>query len=261
MAHINSHDKEFMKTVSEGIPPEAESKDLSLKPIRIAKTISKGIENPKKTLGKAVIKTLLNVALYDTTTKQSSLNVLSLYKFLNEHYERRWWDWEPETIWKMVEKDHFDESAVPLEVKGCIMALQVSLNSFAPFEHWHIFEKIGHAFNLNNVDFSILQPLEPDEIALTMGILSRIRPETLYDSEVYVYIATCAREAGLSYLPQEMFPGVQPYLDNINFDIVLRDHVKECWEKKRTSSDVSEQIQMERLKEIKSYLEKGGLGA
>lgn len=260
MARIDKPTEDFMKAVSGTGEPKPDDADLSLKPIRLARSISKGIDNPKKALGKLLVNAVINTATSEELNKQSELTALNLYRFLNEHYERRWWDWEPETIWKMLQNDHFNEGT-PSELKDAVMALQVSVNTFAPFEHWNIFEKIGHALNFNHVDFGVLQPLEVNEAALAIGVLAKIRPDTQYDSEVLAYIATCAKMAGMVYLPQDMFPGVQSHLDSLNFDASLRDKVKNIWEKKDLPSNDAEKIQIERLTEIKDFLKKGGLDA
>lgn len=64
----------------------------------------------------------------------------------------------------------------------------------------------------------------------------------------------------MAYLPENMFPGVQKYLDELNFDQALRDSVKNLWDKKDSSRSMTdaEDIQITRLKEISDYLKSGG---
>ena len=235
-------------------PPTPESDRISTKPLRLAKQLLRGMEDPRKAIGKAVIR----LAAHELMDKEGSVKILSLYKFMNEHYKREWWDWEPETIWTMLEQDHLD--ATPEELRNAIQALQVILNTFAPFEHWHIFENVGHAFNMNPVSFSVVQPLEPDEAALTMEILRRIRPATEYEVEVLIYVATCAKVAGMVYLPDDMFPGVQKHLDEITFEHLLRDATKKAWETKEMPKGrvLREQVEVQiyRLLDVKRYLSK-----
>ena len=237
-----------------------ESERIPTKPLRLAKQLLRGMEDPRKAIGKAVVR----LAAHELMDKEGSIKILSLYKFMNEHYKREWWDWEPETIWTMLEQDHLD--ATPDELRNAIQALQVILNTFAPFEHWHIFENVGHAFNMNPVSFAVVQPLEPDEAALTMEILRRIRPATEYEVEVLIYIATCAKVAGMVYLPDDMFPGVQKYLDEITFEHLLRDATKKVWENPKDGissaqhrSGISRdqvEVQIYRLLDVKRYLSK-----
>lgn len=265
MANYDKATQEFIsKTV--GDVPQKEVKpaeeSLSLKPIRVARQILRGIEDPKKTIAKAIIR----ATAADVMEKSSVLKVLSLYQFMNDHYGREWWDWEPETIWATLEADHLDtEGGTPDEIKSAVMALQLCVNSMAAFEHWHIFEKVGHAFNWNPVDFAIVQPLEPDEAVLTMGLLKRIQPKTAFESEVLYYVAVCAKSAGMVYLPQEWAPGVQEKLDEITFEHGLRDATKKGWDEKvLPTSDLLRyqvEIQLSRLQDVKDLLDKEGVSA
>jgi hypothetical protein len=192
--------------------------------------------------------------------KDSDMKVLQLYQFMNDKHGREWWDWEPETIWKTIESDHI-EGETPEALKSAIMALQLCLNSMAPYEHWHVFEKVGHAFNWNPVSFEIIQPLEPDEACLAMSILGRLQRKTAFDDEVLTYVAVCAKSGGVAYLPPEMAPGVQAKLDEITFEYHLRDATKKLWEESAQPAAEDPlhdqiEIQLHRLGDIKDLLAK-----
>lgn len=239
---------------------QTEQEQISTKPIRVARQIIKAIEDPRKALGKAIV----SAAAHEIMDKQGTIKVVSLYNFMNTHYKNEWWDWEPETIWTMLEHDHLD--ATPREVKEAVMALQVIVNTFAPFESWNVFEKVGHALNMNHVDFGILQPIELNEAALAMRVLAKIRPGTSYETEVLQYVAVCAKASGVVYLPDDMFPAVQPKLDEITFEHNLRDATKQKWDNPK--DDISGyqkrfgisrdqlEIQIYRLLDVKNYLVK-----
>lgn len=188
--------------------------------------------------------------------------VLSLNSELNKKYDRDWWDWEPETLWQMLPKDFGIE--VTDEVKGAIQALQVLYNTHFAHEHWHVFEKIGHAFNDNTVLFGVLQPLEMDEVAWTIHVINTIRPKEVYDPEILAYVAGCAKQAGMVYLPTDLYPkGSQEVLDELNNDLILKADVKSNYSRIELFSDNKFQetplgIQLERLKEVKEYVKKGG---
>lgn len=261
MARTDEHTRKFMRDVVGDKPPEHHASE-ALDPLRTARFAGKVITNPTAAIGKYLVAKATKELIKEQPEefqKKSSLDAIGLYGFMNEHHGREWWDWEPETLWKTIEDDHIS-GATPTELKEAILALQVILNTNSPFENWHIFEKVGHAFNMNNVDFSILQPLELDEAALTVAIMNRIRPKQEYEPEVLTYIAVCARQSGMAYLPENMFPGVQKYLDELNFDQALRDSVKNLWDKKDSSRSMTdaEDIQITRLKEISDYLKSGG---
>jgi hypothetical protein len=111
-----------------------------------------------------------------------------------------------------------------------------------------------HAFNYLPVIFETLQPAELDDIALAMAALKAIRPQTAYDSEVLIYIATCAKISGMVYLPETLYPGVQPHLDGITFEYGLRDATKASWEGSQESSAEDVALQLGKLKEIQDYV-------
>jgi len=270
MARYDEHTEAFMRKIAgepkgqktdndESKPPEeSKSHHLTTKPLRVVRAIARGMEDPRGALGKLLVggsaKYIMN--------KEGSLGILRLYEFLNSHYGREWRDWESETVWKTLQEDHFSEGT-PEEIKEAILALQLTSTTMAPLEHWHVFEKVGHAFNLNDITFVMLQPLEPDEAALAMGIINVIQPKTEFEPEILIYVAVCAKTAGMVYLPNNMFPGVQKHLDDLTFEYDLRDRVRQLWDNPQTGPGITdaEKIQMERLQEIKEYLIQGGLGA
>jgi len=258
MPQHDTHTKSFMDLIMGRGPSEDE---LSYRPLRTTKQMVDMVQNPKKNIGKFLVRRTAR----NLMEKDGSLGVLGVYSYMNEHHGREWWDWEPETIWATLETAHKLMDDTPEEIRNMVMALQVVLNTFGPFEHWHIFEKVSHAFNQNHVDFGVMQPTEPDEIGLTIHLLAKIRPSTEYDDEVLQYISACCKIAGLVYLPEELFPGVQNHLDLVTFEYHLRDITKKVWEAGisgyRFEDDIQKyqvEVQIGRLNEVKEYVEKEG---
>ena len=181
-------------------------------------------------------------------------DVISVYEQMNDKYGQDWWDWEPETVRETLDREY----GVDLGDDGVnvIGALQVILNTNQAHEHWHVFEKVGHAFNGNHVDFSVIQPLEMDEIALSLSIMNTIRPKQEFMSEIFGYIASCAKMSGLVYLPEEFFGSdPQQRLDTLNNDLELKKRVASLWKNGSDGDAFDEQIQSRRLSEIRDYLE------
>lgn len=262
MANYDKATSDFITKIAGEADASPAEEHLSLDPLRVAKRISKGAKNPRD----AIAKYLVSTATKSLMEKDSSIKILKLYGFMNDHYDRAWWDWEPETIWKSLESDHLDgEGSTPDELKNAVMALQLCVNSMAPFEHWHIFEKVGHAFNWNPVNFEIVQPLEPDEAALAMQILRRIQPRSIFDDEVLSYVAVCAKSAGMVWLPDSMTPGVQEKLSAITYEHQLRDATKKAWEEKYLPGDEllrsQIEIQLARLKDVADLILSEGVSA
>lgn len=266
MAHYDKATSDFITKIAGSVPDTVadapDEEHLSLDPLRAAKRLTKGVKNPREALAKYLVST----ATKSLMEKDSSIKILKLYGFMNDHYDREWWDWEPETIWKSLETDHLDgEGSTPDELKNAVMALQLCVNSMAPFEHWHIFEKVGHAFSWNPVNFEIVQPLEPDEAALAMQLMRRIQPKSIFDDEVLSYVAVCAKSAGMVWLPDSMAPGVQDKLDGITYELALRDAAKKAWEEKALPGDdllkSQVEIQLARLRDVAELLGKESVGA
>lgn len=187
------------------------------------------------------------------TSAEERPSVLYFYQFLNNHYNRQWTDWEPETLWATLARDHKPPSE---GLKNVIMALQVVVKTNFPFEQWHVFEKVGHAFNKNPVSFSIVQPLELNEVAYTLKILKKIRPKMKFDPEVYAYIASIAKNSGVVYLPPGLYGGnsSQKFLDEMNNDMRLKERVRTSWPALPGKEETALNVQLARLNEIKEYV-------
>ncbi len=220
----------------------------------LARKVVRATQDPAKTLSRAMIGLATKEML-----KEGAMPVLRLFELLNNQYSRAWYDWEPETIWDTLSR----EQGVVLdrELKDMVLALQLTMNSDAPFEHWHVFEKVGHAFNQNIVDFNVVQPLELDEAAFTLSVLSKLRTAIDVEDEICGYVAAIAKESGVVYLPPELFPArCQAALDGMNNNIELRELVKKSWPRK-SSDDEQLSIQLGRLHEVSGYMaEQGSAG-
>lgn len=255
MPRFDDATKAFMEKVS----TEDESRPVR-DTLSTAKNIIKIIDNPQKHLPRIATRKLLDTAMSkEGESLPLKLKPLVVLGFLNTHYKQDWWDWEPETLWQTLLKDHQLNLEDSSDFKNLIMALQLAHNSNAPFEHWHVFEKVGHALSGNIVDFQILQPLEPTECALASKILLSIRPQEHFEPEVMLYIAACAHHAGLAYLPQDLFPGgCDQALGGVvghDLDSALAAEVKKHWGSKNPlPKNGAARHQLEMLSEIKGYV-------
>ena len=263
----------FMDKVAGKKPPEPPEPDASdqvqnvAKTLTTLKTIASG--NPaaiiNRTVAMPIARKVMELRKPDEVPafqKQGAagLNVLEIYAHLNQRYKRSWWDWEPETLWKTLAID-LDVEADD-DLKNTVQALQLILNTNAAHENWHIFEKVGQAFNQNVVDFGTLQPLELNEIAFTHRVLERIRPEQNYEPEVCGYIAAAAKEAGVVYLYPKLFPETcQPFLDeNLGNNMELKAEVEKYMQDKDWPYPAKHLkppliIQALRMKEIQEYVD------
>lgn len=244
MGRFDKNTLDFMEKIADESASEEKKRDLSK--LRTFKSVVNSIQDPHKALGKALVSGVTMKALFD---KEAGVTVLGIYGILNEHYGREWWQWEPETVWTTLQKSHGIDPDEDL--RNLISALQLTVTTNQPFENWHIFEKVGHAFNFNPVNFGIVQPLEIEEAALTLKLLRTIRPKQEFDSEICAYLAASARNAGLVALPEAVFTaGCQGFLDRMGNDTALAAAVM----KGEETGGADYLIQKARLKEIEQYV-------
>lgn len=249
MAKYAKEDKEEKK---HGITPKTT--------VRQALGVAKDLSKPSKTKQEAALaKRVLTVATKSTMSmlsKMAGISPIGIYDLLNRQYGSDWQDWEPETIWQTL---YQEQAVTPTEeVKNLIQAIQLVCKTNFAFEDFHVFEKVGHAFNLNPVMFDTIQPLEPDEIALEMVILKAIRPQVDFEDEINGYIAACAKSAGMVYLPESIF-GVEPqiFLDQLGNDLELKAEVISHLDKiegAAVDEDSPLDIQLSRIQEIREYI-------
>lgn len=137
--------------------------------------------------------------------------------------------WTPETLFSTIDRMHFgwsEEKAavalekfhdtgviqtdVPLLVRQKIYAIRIVATSDTAHEEWHIFEKIGAAFNDRVAQFGVVEKLSTGECARTIAIIEDIRPDS-YSNEVKVYIAAAAHEEGFLTLQPSKYLGMANY--------------------------------------------------
>lgn len=248
MAHYDEATHKFIDDVSGQKRPVSEQ--LARQGVSLVRGIAHG---GMKELPKQVVKRAVGVAtILADMEKESSIPILKIIESLNDKYD--WYDWEPETLWQTIEGDFSSHPST--EVKNILQAFQVAARTNYPFEDWHIFENVGQAFNENSVNFGQVQPLEMDEAAYTIKILTMLRPKQEFTDDIKAYIASCAKEAGMVYLPEDLYPaGCQKFLDTMGNDVGLRDRVASLYPKiLKMDLDTAIGIQLARLSEVIDYV-------
>lgn len=262
MTHVDSSTRDFMDAVA-GKPTAAgvtHSTDDTPKPAEkqvetVLRTARSVLRNPQKYVARKIVATALvgNEGSEKIASAANDANAVGLFHALTDRYGRDWHDWEPETLWHAL-TDLLGSGEPPRNVKDMVLALQVAVNTNAPFEHWHVFENVANAFAGNPVDFGVLQPIELTDAARAIRILLELRPKMIFDDEVWGYIAALAKQSGVVCLPAQLFGGSttpQATLDTLNNDIELRAQVQKRWPGSPKADDtLALKIQLLRLKEI-----------
>jgi hypothetical protein len=124
---------------------------------------------------------------------------VALTMALMEKFGVDWFDWEPETL-KQEILTTFRATSVSEHNWQKIQAVRTLTQTVGFWNEWHIFEKIIQALNNNIPRFDITQICTMAQLMAGVDIAEQIRQEQ-YDEEIHRYIAACALDEGVVYLP------------------------------------------------------------
>ena len=157
---------------------------------------------------------------------KADLNPDKIYYWLEAEFPNgEWYIWEPETIEKDLKKLHIS----PANWEK-VMALRVVAATNRPWQEFEVFENVVLAFNDIPVDFGTMQVPSPQEIAYSITVLNKIKPNIEFSDEIKKWIAAnCFANYGLVYLDPPL--GIaQNYLDKLLEDFPqlqsLKDEVR-----------------------------------
>lgn len=145
--------------------------------------------------------------------------------------------WLPETLMSTLDQkysnwtkaqvsealDYFNKTgtiktSIPQLVREKIYAIRVVATSDSAQAEWHIFEKVGGAFNDRVAKFGVVEPLTAAECARTIAVIENIRPDR-YENEVKIYIAAACHYSGLyTVAPIKWLSFVENYLQQMNYE-------------------------------------------
>jgi hypothetical protein len=135
--------------------------------------------------------------------------------------DRKYHNWSDDEVANALE--HFHKTGtlktdVPQLVREKIYAIRVISTSNTAQTEWHVFEKIGGAFNDRVAQFGTLEPLSAAECAKTVALIETIRPDT-YENEIKIYIAASCFSDGLYTVdPVKWLAIAETYLQQMNFE-------------------------------------------
>lgn len=154
----------------------------------------------------SVHKTIITRAphVYETPLSNQDSSAIELYEFMNKIYGSEWWEWEHETIDKMV---FFDYHTVMSERNSDMLyAVKFLCNSDEPFSDWYYFNQLSLAFCGAIADFETMRPVSPGMVIACVKIMNYIRPdrEKKFSDSVISYISTVLIDAGIYYPPMSI---------------------------------------------------------
>lgn len=111
-----------------------------------------------------------------------------------------WVDWEPSTLRQEIIKT-FEAASISPHNWEKIQAARTLMSSGTYWNEWHVFEKVNQALNNNIPDFEMAQRCTIAQLMAGVDIASQIREELFDENEIGRYIASCALDEFIVYLP------------------------------------------------------------
>lgn len=185
--------------------------------------------------------------------------------------------WDGQKVQEAIEYFHKTgalKTDIPQLVREKIYAIRVVATSNSAQTEWHVFEKVGGAFNDRIAKFGLVEALTPAEAARTVAIIENIRPDE-YSNEIKIYLATCCHEDGLyTVAPVKWLSMAEQYLQQMNseatqtpIDPALRDKITQRYQelkaRKTTLREVADDmvsVQAAKLLAIDEYAEEATNG-
>lgn len=183
---------------------------------QVAKTVLRGI----KMASPEIYNPLVSPLFVADTLKQLGAQALALKpETLFLLIDQKFGGWDGVRSAKAMESFHETgviDTDVPDLVRQKVYAVRILMTSDSAHHEWHIFEKIGGAFNNRLGHFGVIEPLTPIECARAIAIMDAIRPDT-FSNEIKAYVAAASHEAGFyTLLPSKYLKMSESHLANMN---------------------------------------------
>jgi len=124
-----------------------------------------------------------------------------LGNMLIERYKKAWLEWEPETLWTMIQKDF--GGALGEQTKNTINAIKTLLLTDAFWKEYPVFENCIQALNGEIPDFSMTQPASPAQLAFGIEMAKRIR-DNAFSDEIKSYVRAVMSDNGFTVYPSQL---------------------------------------------------------
>jgi hypothetical protein len=149
-------------------------------------------------------------------------SAIKIYNFLTTKLDEDWWEWEMETIERML----FINYGTALEDinRDKVYAIKHLCNSDAAFTDWYEFNQLALSFSGVMADFEYLKMPTPGMVVNCVRTMRHIRPDGEYNDDVKKYISIIFIENGI-YLPG---PSIVEVVNDM-FPTMVSDEIKKLW--------------------------------
>lgn len=117
---------------------------------------------------------------------------------LSSYFGRDWVTWEPETLWISLSRRGVEPSA---HARAKIHAVRTLLRTDSFFRRWEVFYLCCQALNGNLPDFDLCRPASLPQLFHVAWVADQLRPGVAYGDEVCRWVAACALNDGVVFLP------------------------------------------------------------
>ena len=141
-----------------------------------------------------------NIVNFNTVLNNDESSARSIYIFLNKEFGADWWEWEIETLERML----WLKFSVALEDinRDKVFAIRHLCRSDQAFWDWMEFNQVSLALSGSIADFEMIKKPSPGMIINAVKTMNFIRPEreSNFGNDTVKYICICLKDDGI-YLP------------------------------------------------------------
>lgn len=151
-------------------------------------------------LGKIARKDPVTPTKINTLLNDESASAIKIYNFLNRSFGPDWWEWEFETLERLLWIKY--GTALEDTNRDKIFAIRHVCRSDGAFADWYEFNQAALSFSGSIADFEYLRSPSPGMIINAVKTLNHIRPdrESFFSNDVIKYICVALISEGV-YIP------------------------------------------------------------
>lgn len=141
-----------------------------------------------------------NTIKINTILNDEKVSAIKIYDFLNKTLGENWWEWEFETIERLLWLKH--STALEDINRDKLFAIRHVCRSDGAFSDWFEFNQIALSFAGCIADFEYLRSISPGMVINAVQSLNHIRPDrkSNFSNDVIKYMCICLINEGV-YTP------------------------------------------------------------
>jgi hypothetical protein len=120
---------------------------------------------------------------------------------LMDKYGLRWFEWEPETLWREI-MDDFRTPSISDHVKSKVQAIRTIHITDWVFTKWETFSVVTQALNNNIPDFEIMRKPTISQLFAAVDMMMLVRNDVPFSQEVQQWCAASVIDMGVVCAPQ-----------------------------------------------------------